>query len=285
MTAVTGSATVGGDTYPVAGQITLPPPATSLKVVGMSSPASMWATRLTEVGPVGINARRIYADLTSTGRDQSALIAQAVAAGMMPVISYKVPSVATLLSGGYDTWLAALKAYLVGLGATVTATFWHEPHGDMTAADFRAGSQRFLDRVKAPTVKVGPLLNGWLLDNQLSTFEGYTSPALLDAWDWFGIDTYQSGSLAAPGPKWPGHRIAPLAAFLASKGKATMPVIVGEYNGYTAEVIAHAGEAMLSMPQLWVANVWNNTGGLGEVLTGTRLAAFKATKADPRALP
>ena len=283
----TFSVDVDGQTLQRSASFSVTPAPSALKVIGMSAPASSWATRLAEVGPAGVNARRIYADLTAAGNDQASLISAAITAGMMPVISYKVPlaSVATLAAGGLDSWLAALKAYLVGLGTTVAVAFWHEPADDMPGADYCAGAQRFVDRVKAPTVKVGPVLNGWLLDNQVTTFETYTTPALLNAWDWFGIDTYHSGTQAAPGATIPSDRMPPLLAFLASKGKATMPVGIGEYNGYTAAALAQSGEVWLSTPTLWFACVWNNTGGKGVILSGDRLAAYKATKADPRALP
>ncbi len=86
----------------------------------------------------------------SDGKAQSTVIAQAVAAGMMPVISYKVANVDTLINGGYDAWLTATRKYLDSLNVQVTATFWHEPHGDMDPADFRAGSQKFLDPDEGP---------------------------------------------------------------------------------------------------------------------------------------
>lgn len=259
-----------------------------LKVIGMSAPASQWSTRLAEVGPNGIKARRIFADLTSNGQHQSNLIGQAVNAGMMPVVSYKVPSVSTLNNGGYASWLNALNTYLGGLGTVVTATFWHEPHGDMTPAEFRAGSQRFLDHLTAPNIKVGPLLNGWLLDNRVADFASYTSPALLAAWDFLGVDTYQAGSMENPDHNKPGGRAVPkLVTWLQGQGFPNMPIAVGEYNGFTAASITYGGEQILATPTVWFGCMWNSVvadgSGLGEVLSGDRLAAFQATKADSRA--
>ena len=60
---------------------------------------------------------------------------------------------------------------------------------------------------------------------------------------------------------------------------------VGEYNGYSAETIAEAGEALLSTPNVWFGCMWNSTGGKGATLTGDRLAAFQETLADSRAAP
>ena len=248
----------------------------------MSAPASVWSQRLAEVGPCGVEARRIFADLTMTGRDQSTLIDQALAAGMMPVISYKVPSVAALISGQYDTWLTSLRTYLEGLGEQVTVTFWHEPHDDMTAAEFRAGSRKFVDWVKAPTVAIGPILNGWLLDDQEGTFSSYTDPYLLAAWDFVAVDSYQSGTVASPGTKLPARAVPLLADWLDSQGFPDKPIGVAEYNGFTADAVAAAGEAILSTPEVWFGLVWNSTERF-EPLASDRLEAFKATKADTRA--
>ena len=260
----------------------------AVKVVGMSAPAAQWSTRLAEVGACGVEARRIFADLTSSGADQSTLIGQAIAATMLPVISYKVPSVTTLNAGGYDVWLDNLNTYLLSLEVPVVAVFWHEPHGDMTAAAFRAGSQRFLDHLTAANVSVGPILNGWLLDTQANTlvFAGYTSPTLLGEWDFVAVDTYQSGSMENPGPKLPGRAVPLLETWLDGQGYPDLPIGVGEYNGFSGSALTYAGEQILATPEVWFGMVWNSTGSgtAGEVLTGDRLTAYQDTKADPRAL-
>jgi hypothetical protein len=254
-----------------------------LKVVGMSAPANLWTQRLREVGACGAEARRIFANLQSDGRSQSTIIQQAVNAGMMPVVSYKVPSVATLNSGGYDAWLAKTRTYLDGLGVQVTATFWHEPHGDMSAAKFRTGSKRFLDRVKAPRVAVGPILNGWLLDRQVSTFASYTDATLLAGWDFVAVDSYQNGTQSRPGSLLPARAIPLLENWLDSVGQPDKPIGLGEYNGFTAAAITAAGEAILSTPEVWFGLAWNSTGGTYAPLVGDRLSAYRATKADFRA--
>jgi hypothetical protein len=263
---------------------TTPPVVTSKVIVGMSAPASDWNTRLAEVGRCGVESRRIFADLTSTGRDQSTLIEQALNAGMTPVVSYKVPSVTTLNANGYDSWLAALNTYLGGFNKPITVTFWHEPHGDMTPAQFRDGSQQFLDSLTDSDLLLGPLLNGWLLDNRVSDWASYTSPALLNQWDFLGLDTYQSGSEASPGAY--GGRAIPLArTWLNQQGKPDLPIVVGEYNGFTADSIAKGGEqVLLAANKVFAGAVWNSTGGTFTPLTGARLDAYKATKADSRAL-
>ena len=253
------------------------------KRIGMSAPATLWDQRIGEVGASGVTARRIFADLQSDGRDQSDLIEAAVAAGQMPVISYKVPSVSTLLAGGYDSWLTATQTYLTSLGVQVSVTFWHEPRGDMTPADFRAGSQKFIDLVQAPNVAVGPILNGWLLDNKVSEFASYTSPTLLSEWDFVAVDSYQSGTATSPGPLMPARAVPLLASWLDQQGFPDKPIGVGEYNGHTAEAISYAGETILSTPEVWFGLVWNSTAGAYEPLEGERLTAYQATKADPRA--
>ena len=169
-----------------------------VKIVGMSAPADLWSQRINEVGACGVEARRVFASLQSNGKAQSTMIKQAVTAGTMPVVSYKVPNVATLISGGYDTWLTNTRNYLDSLNVQVTATFWHEPHGNMEPAEFRAGSQKFMTMMKAPDIAVGPILNGWLLDRQAATFATYTSKSLLGQWDFVAVDSYQNGTRPPP---------------------------------------------------------------------------------------
>ena len=253
------------------------------KLIGMSAPANLWSVRLAEVGACGIEARRIFGDLTADGTGgKASTIEQAVDAGMMPVISYKVPSVSTLNSGGYTSRLTATRNYLNSLGTQVTATFWHEPHGDMTPAQFRQGSSRFL-ALQSPTIAVGPILNGWLLDNRVADFASYTSTSLLNRWDFVGTDIYQAGSLTNPGAG-PARGIVNLEAWMDTRGYPDKPIGVGEYNGYTAAAVAAAGEAILSTPEVWFGLLFNSqTGNKGVVLIGEILDAFQVTKADPRA--
>lgn len=260
------------------------PGTSATKRIGMSAPAYLWEQRIDEVGATGVTARRIFADLTPTGTDQLRLIREAVADGLLPVISYKVPDPAVLASGGYDAWLANLRTELTGLGTDVTATFWHEPYGDMDPATFRAASLRFLEGVDAPSIAVGPILNGWLLDRKVSTFASFTDAELLRRWEFVAVDSYQSGTPSAPGPAMPARAIPLLEQWMDSVGHPDKPLGLGEYNGFSAEAVAGAGETILSTPEVWFACIWNSTAGNHIPLEGDRITAFKRTKADPRAL-
>jgi hypothetical protein len=249
----------------------------------MSAPGDLWGQRISEVGACGVEARRIFGSLQSDGRSSAKTIEQAIAAGMLPVISYKVPSVATLNSGGYDSWLTATRKYLESLNVQVSVTFWHEPHGDMETADFRAGSQKFLDLVQAPDIAVGPILNGFLLDNREADFRAYTSPALLEAWDFVGVDIYQAGTESNPGES-AARGVTNLEEWMDKQGHPDKPIAIGEYNGYSPKALAEAGEAILSTPEVWFGLVFNSDhGAKGNVLDGEEITAFKETKADERA--
>lgn len=254
------------------------------KRIGMSAPAHLWDQRIEQVGAAGVTARRIFADLTPTGTDQLRLVREAIADGMLPVISYKVPDPTVLAAGGYDAWLANLRTQLTGLDADVTATFWHEPYGDMEPATFRAASLRFLDGVDAPRVFVGPILNGWLLDRKVPIFASFTDADLLDRWEFVAVDSYQSGTPSNPGPAMPARAIPLLERWMSSVGHPDKPLGLGEYNGFTADAVAGAGEVILSTPDLWFAAVWNSTAGNHVPLEGDRITAFQQTKSDPRAL-
>ena len=254
------------------------------KLIGMSAPATVWDKRIQEVGANGVRARRIFADLSASGSSQLPLIRRAIADGMTPVISYKVPNPATLANGGYDTWLATLRTQLNDLNAPVTATFWHEPEGDMDPAVFRAASLKFFDGVDSPDIAVGPILNGWLLDRRVADFASYTDANLLNKWEFVGVDSYQSGTPANPGTDMPVRAIPLLENWMDSVGHPDTPLGVGEYNGFSAKAVADAGEILLSTPEVWFGLAWNSTAGVHVPLTGDRITAFQNTKADPRAM-
>jgi hypothetical protein len=251
-------------------------------LIGMSAQASAWPRRLHEVGH-GVAARRIYADLAAGAGSQLRLVEEAHAAGMLPVISYKVGGdVAGAARGRYNAAARAAAKRLASYRLPTAVSFWHEPYGDMSGAQYAAASRQLLPIFKRGKLRVGPLLNGWLLDHQVHTFASYCPDDLFQLWDWVGIDTYESGTASSPGSAKPAPRIHALARFLKARGHGHMPLGVGEYNGWSATSIRHVGEALLTTPHVWFGCVWNTTGGTGRVLTGDRLAAFRQTLADPR---
>lgn len=251
-------------------------------LIGMSAPADVWDRRVAEVGP-GLTSRRIFADLGGGAGSQLQLVEQAHAAGMLPVISYKVGGdIAGASSGQLDRAAEQAAASLAAFGRPTAVTVWHEPYGDMTGAQYATLTRRLLPAFKRDELLVGPILNGWLLDNQLDTFASYCPDDLFELWDWFGIDTYHSGTPTSPGERTPAERIRALPGYLESRG-FDLPMGVGEYNGFTADVITEAGEAILSTPNMWFGCMWNSTEGQGLALAGDRLAAFRRTVADPRA--
>jgi len=256
--------------------------AAALTRIGMSSPASVWSQRITEVGG-GVSARRIFADLGKGANDQMDLVDQAHAAGMMPVVSYKVSGdAAGAAAGKFNGVAQAAATKLAAYGLPTTVTYWHEPSPDISAAQYVAANKQLLPIFKQGHIKVGPFLNGWLLDRKLSTLTAYCPDELFGLWDWVGIDTYESGTMTSPGPIKPADRIPKLIDYVASRGFSN-PLGVGEYNGYSAATISDAGNAILNHPQVAFGCMWNSTIGKGYTLTGARLDAFKQTLADPGA--
>lgn len=250
-------------------------PDPNLTLIGMSAPANLWDQRLAEVGPTGVTARRIFATEMSI-RARMDEINDAIANDMLPVLSFKgTPTEANV---------AALRAELVALDTDVTATYWHEPRGDITPTAYRAAQRVFLG-VGAPNVHVGPILNGFLLNRPatMGEWESWSDAELLAAWDFIGVDLYQREG----GTEVPGSQIPKLLTWLAGKGHPDMDIVVGEYNSFEAASIAAAGETFLSTPQVKIACVWNSTGKPGTQehipLEGDRLRAYQSTKADPRA--
>jgi hypothetical protein len=151
----------------------------------------------------------------------------------------------------------------------------------MTGPEYAAASKQLLPIFRRGEIRVGPLLNGWLLDNQQDVLASYCPEELFGLWDWFGIDSYESGTMSNPGSRKPASRIPAVRSFLASRGH-DLPIGVGEYNGFSAETIAAMGEMLLSTPNVWFGCLWNSSGGKGVPLSDARLAAFQQTLADPR---
>lgn len=250
-------------------------------LIGMSAMPDQWDKKVAEVG-AGLGARRIFADLGDGPTSQIKLVEEAHAAGLLPVISYKVGGdVAGAMNGALNGVAEQAAAKLASYGLPTAVTIWHEPYKDMSGAEYAAMSKQLLPIFKRGELRVGPILNGWLLDNKLAEFESFCPDELFAIWQYVGIDTYESGTMAAPGPVKPAQRIPALSAYVKSRGY-DLPLGVGEYNGYSAETIAAAGEALLSTPNVWFGCLWNVTGGVGVELSGDRLEAFRGTLADPR---
>ena len=90
---------------------------------------------------------------------------------MLPVISYKVGGdAAGAASGRFNAVAEQAAARLASYGLPTAVTFWHEPYGDLTGAQYVAASKQLLPIFKRGELRVGPILNGWLLDNAVSTF-------------------------------------------------------------------------------------------------------------------
>lgn len=267
------------------------PPAPGKKLIGMSAPAGEWNARVAEVGTVGLKARRIFADLAKGAQSQANLIQDAVDAGMLPVVSYKVGGNFTgAATGAFDAVATQAAAFLASFDVPMAVVVWHEPTGNMTGTQFVAMQRRLMPKFKGVgKLKVGPILNGFLLTQPaqpagVNEFTGYTAPDLMNLWDWFGIDTYQPGTVTNPNTSvLPADRLEVLADWLQAQAKPDMPVGVGEFNGFSAAAIAGMGEALLSIPNVWFGCVWNVDEARAGILTGTRLAAFKTTKSDTRA--
>jgi hypothetical protein len=202
---------------------------------------------------------------------------------MMPVISYKVGGdVAGAVNGAYNAVAEQAAAQLASYGRPTAVSFWHEPNTDLSPADHVAASKQILPYFKRGELRVGPILNGFLLDNQVDTFAAFTPDEMFGIWDYVGIDTYEGGTAANPGPRKPADRIYALRSYLSSRGY-DHPIGVGEYNGFSATTIAAAGEALLGTPDVWFGILWNATAEVDWVLSGDRLTAFQQTLADARA--
>lgn len=254
--------------------------------IGMSAPISEWDTRLSETGPVG--ARRLFDTLVSPSKLD--LAASELAAGRMPILSYKIPNNdwTGLAAGKYDGALWSLTGSLGGLGGQVFACLHHEPQGDGTPAAYAAMQRHGLPILGTPAnVLVGPIANGFwwssmsqgLTDAEIAAWLPADVLALCDV---VAADCYQSGTPTAPGEDG-GMKMTNLSAWAGRVGVTRLGA--GEYNGFTAAAITNAGNAALDGGFAF-ANVFNSDRNTSYnlVLTGDRLDAFKATLSDPRTI-
>ena len=151
--------------------------------------------------------------------------------------------------------------------------------------------QRHVLPILAPPANVdaGVIVNGYWWGRS----QGYTDaeiaqwlPAdVLRLSEIVGADTYQSGTPSSPGENAAG-KIRRLSLWATRVGVTRLGL--GEYNGLTAEALKAAGDAVLADRRFVFASVFNssrnNRAGVNWTLTGDRLAAFKATVAQSRAL-
>lgn len=277
-----------GNVSPVASQSWTVAGGAPLKVIGMSAPSSLWDQRLGEVGPAGTKARRIYADVSASGLTNMNLITDAIAAGMTPCVTFKFGSgtIANAGAGVYNSWVQAAATQLQALGVLILIGCWHEPFDDMTGPQFLAIQRQVLPILNAqPNLSTFCILHGWLLDNLDSRFTAYMAPDVMGLLDYFGVDSYQSGTNSSPGSNDLSTRMPTLLSWLSAQGVPDKPLIIGEFSGYTAASLTATGNAILNTAQVAYALLFNSqTGGKGEPLVPgtTRMTAFQALKADSR---
>ena len=162
-------------------------------LIGMSAPAGVWDARVAAVG-AGLGARRIFADLAAGPTSQIKLVEQAHADGMLPVISYKVGGdAAGAAAGRYNDAAEQAAAKLASYdlpppspsGTSRTAT---SPGRSMPPSASRscrssgaAGSRSARSSTAGCSTTSSPPSRR-------------TAPMSCSTlWDWFGIDTYESG--------------------------------------------------------------------------------------------
>jgi hypothetical protein len=214
-----------------------------------------------------------------------------VAAGRMPILSFKVPDNdwAGVAAGRYDGQLRSLTDDLAALGGHVFVTLHHEPSGDGSATSYAAMMRHALPILGAPaSVDAGPIVNGfwWSKGAQgLSDAEiAQWLPAdVLRVSETVAADTYQGGTAAKPGED-AGVKIRGFSAWATRVGVKSLGI--GEYNGLNAAAIKAAGDAILADPRYSFAAIFNsdvnNLPGVSWTLAGDRVAAFKATVRESR---
>lgn len=251
----------------------------------MAAPPKVWSARLSEVGDVG--ARRVYGQLAHP--EPALRIAEsALAAGRMPVVSFKVPGTdwAGAAAGRYDDALERVTDRLAAPGGRVFVTLHHEPAGDGLARDYAAMMKHALPILGAPAnVRAGPIVNGFwwsstgagLDDSEIAR---WLPRGVLNRSEIVAADTYQT-RVGDRVREEPAVKIKNLSAWARRVGVRRLGV--GEYNASTGPSVKAAGLAVLSDPRIKFAMIFNsnanNPAGRSLQLDGRRLNAFRSTLA------
>jgi hypothetical protein len=239
---------------------------------GMSAPALEWGKRVAEVGP-GLRARRIFLTSFSASLNQ---VKSAQADGLYPVVSFKTGgySWADVAAGRADADLKAMAAKLDALSGPVFVAVHHEPEKDGTPQAWSAMQVHALPILgRGNDVFVGVIGNGWWWSAKAKGYSDaqiaqWITPGVRKVSDVIAGDTYDGGGEDA------GVKIRRMSAWAGRVGVSRLGV--GEFNGQSAAAITHATDAAKADPRFVWACVWNSNTGPVTVLTGARLAAFRA---------
>lgn len=245
-------------------------------------------------GLTGIKAYRVYAgSVASNGQGpEASQVRWCHDNGLIPVVSYKTTNNGftkqQVIDGALDARLQASATFLNSFGKLTYVAVDHEPYDDWLkdgdqVSMYRATQERVLPFFGSKNnLRVGPILHGWLMDNAAERprrFDSFVNQTLLDMYDFFGIDTYQTGSAASPGSIGPGERLPKLATLVANTfGKPNLPLLVGEFNAWEASVLDDSMNVMLNTPRLEVLCMWDRTGGVGAELVGARKTVYENYK-------
>jgi hypothetical protein len=115
-----------------------------------------------------------------------------VAAGRVPLLSYKVGDWSAAASGTMDDWARTAARRLSGLGGTVMVAIHHEPEGDGDVAAWKRMQQRLAPLFDVPHVEYGVVLTGYA---QLYGPRQYSFDALWPTGapvKFLGLDVYES---------------------------------------------------------------------------------------------
>jgi hypothetical protein len=152
-------------------------------------------------GPVEVN--RTYGQWGDDAKEHTQILADH-AAGRLPWVSFKPPScgLGCITNGSWDAEIRAKARRYAAYDKPVITTFFHEPVGDVGAADFNAA---FLKIRRVMRNELGgsltgqgfvfaPVLNGYLWNDwykgQKGSVESWVTPQLVSASPLLGIDHY-----------------------------------------------------------------------------------------------
>ena len=167
------------------------PPGAVHVLVGAAEPGNGDPSALEAAAGARLGVRRTFWDADEL--ETSVAVARAdVAAGRVPLLSYKVGSWRVASEGGRDAWAGSAARQLSALGGTVMVAVHHEPEGDGDIRWWTRMQQRLAPLFDRPHLRYGVILTGY------QQFYGPAEYSLAALWPtgapirFLGLDIYQS---------------------------------------------------------------------------------------------
>lgn len=262
-----------------------PPPPTTTglpPLIGSSAPTEVWEPRKQAVEAFGgkYEARRLFMQALSD--NPTTLLNACAQQNLVPIVSYKPGTWASVANGSQDAALKVLADRLNAFNKPAYLVFHHEPDQKSdpknvgeggSGVDFGRMQAHVADyfHQRCPKVRVGVLMNGWWFTAKNGGFsdseiEVWLPKSTRDKLDFIGADDYN----AEGADEKAIERIKRRVAWMARVGYDG-PTAVGETNGWVPTDLTDVFSYAKTSPKF--ANsfvlVWDSQGTTYQPLSAT----------------